>query len=1043
MMSLRIWVTVIGCLLLCGMVRPGAAQRFAHQHYGIGEGLDNVRVYYLLSDAKGRIWVGTDWGLDYFDPERQLINQRQRPSLPQGFINDLATGPDGSVWVASNELYQVRIGAGTTMRVDTHFVGYSPHFNRVGTSFLTVDHRNQVWTTGLPGHPYTEKGICYLEKGQLRDATPRLFPKAFPGVVDLKADRRNRRVLVVTKDGRLWEIPADAKPVGPARPVPLTGKVKRLLESPDGRLYGLTDEALYCLAGRTAEKRFSLPASVLNAKVFAISAREEVAFCDPAGYLCWFDGLRLTNSRVPTAPVRSLLFDRSGNLWAGTTDGINQVIRTGWRYFDHMEGWQQETISATEDRNGVLWFASRGHGLSRLVGDRLIPDSTYLKTLPTRDFIAATHRDASGNLIFSSVGGEGLLWYDGKEYRVLPESKQGTNIRGFYDDVAGNRYLFATSKKLLIYDRRTLALKQITPLPTTGYYAIEKDRQGRFWMGGQGSTVIWDGHSARYDTLPHHQGTLPVWMTFQMFRDPRGNLWLATDRGLWLYDYKRFRRVAPDHLQRIVYFCRPIGRDYLLLGTIEGLYVLDLNRFYRTGQEWLAWFDQKNGFGGQCIPNGAFRDSRSRWWLPTHDRIMVIPEKQLIGLLKPVATGIESVGDLRTGRRFQATPSELRLSPDQNDLEIRLREPDPRSLVANTTYTYRLERLDAPQSTAEWSAPVRTNTIALRNLSDGNYRLTVRPLRATGLWDTRPMVQLFRITAPWWATWWFRMLALLAVSGSIFYLRLRQVRNQARRRQEVLEARQRVTELELETANRRNQEAQMHQALAEASRERALLEVRAITNQIDPHFVSNFLTAMQAVLYDQDAKTVTQYLAKFGTIFRHKLLSRSKVFWTLSEELDFVRNYLDLEKLRFRSRIEFLVEVDPTVPTDTSLPKMLIQGYVSNAIKHGLENKPGGGTVKVKVGRQTDYLHIQVEDDGVGMEKAKQYRRRSTGRGLTINQALFDQLNQYNTLKSYQHFTDLTETDSGRSGVRAEAFLPLYPKLPPEEIPTENEVPQV
>jgi sensor histidine kinase YesM len=142
--------------------------------------------------------------------------------------------------------------------------------------------------------------------------------------------------------------------------------------------------------------------------------------------------------------------------------------------------------------------------------------------------------------------------------------------------------------------------------------------------------------------------------------------------------------------------------------------------------------------------------------------------------------------------------------------------------------------------------------------------------------------------------------------------------------------------------------------------------------------------------------------------------------------------------VRFGSRIAFTLEVAPGVPLDTPLPKMLMQGYVSNAIKHGLEHKPEGGTIRIGVDAAGGYLRITVEDDGVGLEKARQYRRRGTGQGLAINQAIFEQLNQYNGPVSYQQITDLTDPAHGAAGVRQEACLPLFPVLPPEEVTGES-----
>lgn len=1015
-------------LIFLHPVLPAAtSHKLAQQHYTIADGLDNVRVYFLMPDQAGRTWVATDWGLDFFDQEHQLISSVKMPDLPKGLINDLAVGPDGTVWVAGNKLYKLHLSPGQRLRVDTTVVGYAPHYQRAGTSFLTVDHQHRAWFAGLPGAPFTEKGICYLEGDQVVNMTARLFPGQAPEIVDIRADWTAKRLLIVTKDGKLHQWKNDKMTV-----MPVGSKVRRILQTPAGKLFALTNAAAFRLDPAGFVKAVSIPADIRKKEVFALSDRLELAFLGDKGTVVWYDGDDVFDSGVKTATPRSMIFDKNGDLWVGTINGINRIIRAGWRYFDHSGGLQEETVSATEDRNGIMWLASRGGGLSKLVNGAIVQDSSYLKILPVKDFLAATNRDADGNLIFSTVGGKGLLWFDGNQYRLLEGSQTGSNVRGFYDDVANNRYLFVCSRKMLLYNRRTLQRTGEMALPSTGYYDIEQDKFGRFWIAGQNSCVIWDGRSRHLETIHYSAENISSWMVFDLQRDDRGNIWLATDEGLWLYDYRHFRRVVSSQLKRVIHFCQPMGNSHLLLGAIEGLYVFDIERFYKTGGEWLAWFDHRNGYEGQSISHGSFRDNCDRWWFTTHDRLMMIPQMDLMNLLKPVPTGIRRFQDVGEGRNYKTGEGALRLSPYLKDLEIQLLEPNHQNLFANSIYTYKIERLDSQEAEAEWSDPVQRSSISLKSLSDGRYRITLKVLRANGIWNTRDVSQEFEIVPFWYNTIWFRTLASLAFAGFIFYLILRQVKKQARRQQEILQAKQRVTELELEAAERRSIEAGMSRELAEAGRERALLEVRAITNQIDPHFVSNFLTAVQSMLYTNESEKVVHYLAKFGSIFRHKLLSSSQVFWTLGEEVDFVGNYLELEKVRFRYRVQSVMQLDDGVPMDTVIPKMLIQGYVSNAIKHGLENRPEGGTVQIRVSVFDKQLHIVVEDDGVGMEKARLYNHRSTGRGLAINEALFDQLNQHNSIKSYHLYTDLES--EGKCGVRAEAFLPLYPVLSPDEL---------
>src|SRR5262249_52102090 len=120
---------------------------------------------------------------------------------------------------------------------------------------------------------------------------------------------------------------------------------------------------------------------------------------------------------------------------------------------------------------------------------------------------------------------------------------------------------------------------------------------------------------------------------------------------------------------------------------------------------------------------------------------------------------------------------------------------------------------------------------------------------------------------------------------------------------------------------------------------------------------------------------MTERLAEF---FRYTLTRTERTLATLDEELQFVRQYLDIEQVRFggRLRVELSANADLA---KKMVPALILQPLVENAIRHGLAPKPEGGCISVSAVREGAFLRLEVADDGVGMRKDS---RRGTGVGL-------------------------------------------------------------
>jgi two-component system LytT family sensor kinase len=159
---------------------------------------------------------------------------------------------------------------------------------------------------------------------------------------------------------------------------------------------------------------------------------------------------------------------------------------------------------------------------------------------------------------------------------------------------------------------------------------------------------------------------------------------------------------------------------------------------------------------------------------------------------------------------------------------------------------------------------------------------------------------------------------------------------------------------------------QLELAELESSRARlAEAEVRALRAQISPHFVYNSLTAI-ASFVRTDPERARELLLEFADFTRYSF-RRHGDFTTLAEELRSIDRYLLLERARFGDRLQVTVQVAPEVLT-VSVPFLCVQPLVENAVRHGLEGKPGPGRVTIIARDVGQEALICVEDDGAGID---------------------------------------------------------------------------
>jgi two-component system LytT family sensor kinase len=143
----------------------------------------------------------------------------------------------------------------------------------------------------------------------------------------------------------------------------------------------------------------------------------------------------------------------------------------------------------------------------------------------------------------------------------------------------------------------------------------------------------------------------------------------------------------------------------------------------------------------------------------------------------------------------------------------------------------------------------------------------------------------------------------------------------------------------------------------------------ALSSQINPHFLFNTLNTVTALIR-VDPDTARGVVLKLSNILR-RLLRKHETFVPLREELSFIDDYLDIEVARFgEDNLEIVKEIDERT-LETFIPSMLLQPIVENSLKHGLAPKLEGGRIYLRTSNSNGRLHIEIEDNGVGISEEK------------------------------------------------------------------------
>jgi sensor histidine kinase YesM len=199
--------------------------------------------------------------------------------------------------------------------------------------------------------------------------------------------------------------------------------------------------------------------------------------------------------------------------------------------------------------------------------------------------------------------------------------------------------------------------------------------------------------------------------------------------------------------------------------------------------------------------------------------------------------------------------------------------------------------------------------------------------------------------------------------------------------------------------------------------------MQALRAQMNPHFIFNCLSSINKFILKNDTDTASDYLTRFSRLIRQSLTNSQLSSIPLSDEIEMLRLYLDMERLRFSESFSYNIIYENTIEPETIyIPPMLLQPFCENAIWHGLMHKEGQGKLEVIMSLQNGELQCIIADNGIGREKAAELKSKLNGKqksfGLKITTERLALFNNEKTMNSFYKTNDIFDANGNIAGTK-------------------------
>ncbi|MCD6112611.1 MAG: histidine kinase [Bacteroidales bacterium] len=950
------------------------AQLSFYKHYTVNDGLPSSEIFDITQDTAMNIWLATNYGVCKFDGYSFITYTTQNGLAANSTIN-IYQGKNGKLW----------------------FLSYS--------GFLSYYENGEIYKYSL-NDSIIEKGDIYFTKSIKVDTLDIIWFKS----------KKSHKICKISPDNKIEEIDTilniqnnynllfndicDKK------------NINRILDelNTDNSQKSNTDNYSLDFPSETEEEYY-----IINNKYYKI-----------------LDDYKLHQVSKPQIIYNNLHFlcktnlykEKNGNIWIRKEyDGVylykeNELDKRPVRFFKNLR-----VTRVLKDAEKNYWFSTEGDGLF------LVP-SFQFKVFDKKDGIS------NDNIISMDITCNNLYFAtnDNKIYKCNIKGDKIISVKNFFNSVNNKTYgrdilchsdssIWIITSKFLKYNSSGQKILLNVIIRNKLYKAIEtKDKSVLIatimgFLKYKGSTIVYD---SREDAFDKHIRAI--------YEDNNGVIWLGAMDGLYSFQNKKFKyygnedtifksriteiKGLTNHLlvgtrvngiivkspDSIFYINKNAGlssnmirtifvdNDSIIwVGTNKGLSkinIINKNKFTYKIKNYTVW----EGLPSNEI--NEIRRSGDYLWVATNKGLISFNPEKIEKSIMPPKVHFEgiSVNDKRTSLK-----DTFQLKHDQNNITFHFKGISYKG-PGDITYSIMLKGSDKT-----W---IKTKNTSARytGLQPGNYTFYVKACNTIENWNKTPIALSFTIKKHFTNKLWFIILISIIAAAIILGIVLFILRYQKRKE--------------------------------EVKRELLLSEQKALRSQMNPHFIFNSLNSIQYFILKKDDETTDLYLANFSSLMRKVLENSKHNTISLSEELETLKIYLELEKLRFENKFDYKINIDQAIDKDDiRIPPMLIQPYLENAIWHGLMLKKTKGLLKLNIEKNNNVsILFSIEDNGIGRKKAEKISKNKKHYKSTGMKNIEERITLINNIyKSNMKvkIIDLYNDEHEPIGTKVKLYIPL------------------